>query len=198
MAKSPTTGKGLKGVIRKRKLAKRNSNNSSVKTDAELEIEVARVRSACSHKIEEALRTRITDAQKRLILKKENEGSLGGVSYDITGIATAYERELYSKHNRDLKNYRTTFRKNLIAIKNQDIAFILDLLNGRICIKSFVNYSVEDLLSVKQKSIHKKLNQENLKHAISKRILPETINEIKSSFVVEKWGVSKSASAIED
>lgn len=162
------TGKILREVIRKRKLAKRKAKDSSVKTDAELEIEVARVRSACSYKIEEALRARITDAQKMLMLLEENEGSVDGVSYDITGIAKAYERELFSKHRRNLTKYRATFRKDLIAIKNQDINFILDLLSGRICIESFVNFSVEDLLSVEQRSIHKKLNQENLKHAISK------------------------------
>ncbi|CDK28397.1 unnamed protein product [Kuraishia capsulata CBS 1993] len=115
-------------------------------------------------------------------------------------LAKSYEGALYQKNHNSLEQYRTSFRKDVIALRNSKTGFREAIKNKEITPEQFALLKPEELFSKEQKLENEKLKDQELQAAISTetKALPKNINALKDSVVSEKWGISTSAAAIDD
>lgn len=131
-------------------------------------------------------------------LRQALSGSKEDEPEEAHKVAEEIEQVLFEANNGIDNEYRATFRRLLISLKNKNTHFSEKLLNGDISAREFATKKVEQLKSPEQKVKDQQLRSEALEQAISHEILPENIKQVHDGRDREKWGVSRSAAAIDD
>lgn len=168
-----------RAALRKRKQQLKNSAVSPVPE------QVDEVRSATRDKLQEL----ITVSAKPLA--KLNEL--------VPPIALEIEEQLFedSEEKVDAK-YRSGFRRLFTCLRDSRAGFADMLVAKEISGREFAKKPVDELKRRDQQDKESQIKKENIDKAIGQTMLPETIQQIKDGRDREKWGVSRSAAAIDD
>jgi hypothetical protein len=113
-------------------------------------------------------------------------------------IASEIEGAMYLNHPNIDNNYKSDFRRLLTSLKDPNTHFIQLLLDGRIDGTKFANLSVQELMPVDRRQSIESIKQENIRLSTLHEPLPEDISAMKDGRDREKWGVEKSAAAIDE
>lgn len=132
--------------------------------------------------------------QKALAEAAEDDESDSEIS---TQVAKDVEQCLFDAHGLSTE-YKSAVRTRLVSLKNKNSTVALELLCGAIEPKDFAEYTVEQLKSDQRKKEEQLLKEENLRQATMEKPTFEDINMYKDGRDREKWGVSRSAAALDD
>ncbi|KAG5361279.1 Transcription elongation factor A protein 2 [Yarrowia sp. C11] len=114
-----------------------------------------------------------------------------------TQVANDVEQRLFDLYGIS-QEYKSAVRTRLVSLKSKNSTIAVELLCGAIEPKAFAEYTVEQLKSDQRKKEEQALKEENLRQATMEKPTKEDINMYKDGRDREKWGVSRSAAAIDD
>lgn len=170
-----------RAALRKRKQQLRSA--VVVHTD-----EIEEVRSATRQKLQELL------AEPAGPPDQQRDSGLSAES-----IAREIEAQLFENNNDSVNaNYRSGFRRLFTCLKDPRADFAARLRSGDLAGREFATKPVEELKSKDQKDTESRIKKENIEKAVSQTMLPETIQQVMDGRDREKWGVSRSAAALDD
>jgi len=113
-------------------------------------------------------------------------------------LATAIESTLQKDHKAPSGAYKSAFRRLYTCLKNEKAPLRDQLRLGELSPDTFARMSTEELKSEEQRHTDKDLIEKSMKNSVGQQLLPENVNQIKDGRDREKWGVSRSAAAIDD
>ncbi|AOW03926.1 transcription factor S-II, central domain-domain-containing protein [Yarrowia lipolytica] len=114
-----------------------------------------------------------------------------------TQVANEVEQRLFDLYGIS-PEYKSAVRTRLVSLKSKNSTIAVELLCGAIEPQAFAEYTVEQLKSDQRKKEEQALKDENLRQATMEKPTKEDINMYKDGRDREKWGVSRSAAAIDD
>lgn len=150
--------------------------------------------------IENELSNKVRNATKTKFEELLSEPHLESVKSPIKSpneVATEIECAIYLKHLNIDRNYKSDFRRLVISLKDRKTQFIELLLDGKIEGTKFANLSSQELMSVDLRQNIETIKQENIRLSTLQESLPEDISAFKDGRDREKWGVEKSAAALD-
>lgn len=165
-------------------IEKRKKQLAAARVGNVTNIDVMETREATKQKIIELLEKPVDDSNEKLIKPMK--------------LAAAIESALNKNHHAPSQAYKASFRRIYMALKGEESHFRDQLRRGELAPETFANLSSEELKSKKQQEIDRELRDKEMKNAVGKQLLPENVNYIKDGRDREKWGVSRSAAAIDD
>lgn len=117
----------------------------------------------------------------------------------VPSIASEIEEQLFedSEEKVDAK-YRAGFRRLFTCLRDSRAGFANMLIAKDISGREFAKKPADELKRRDQLEKESQIKKENIDRAIGQTMLPETIQQIKDGRDREKWGVSRSAAAIDD
>lgn len=132
------------------------------------------------------------------VLKADLEVKLQSPNEHVDRIARDIESSLNSQHAAPSASYKAGFRRLYSNLKNKTNQSKKALLEGNLNAVDFATLSPEELKTQQQKARDEEMKKEGLRQSVGIQLLPENVNYIKDGRDREKWGVSRSAAAIDD
>ncbi|GMM50765.1 hypothetical protein DASB73_017230 [Starmerella bacillaris] len=108
------------------------------------------------------------------------------------------ENALNEKYQAPTPIYKSNFRRLHFTLKNAEENFRDKLLKGEMKVEEFVSKPSKDLKSERQLAADEIMKKYERDQRVTEQLLPENVNQVKDGRDREKWGVSKSAAAIDD
>lgn len=134
-------------------------------------------------------------------LRESTSNTLGKIFDDGArgeSMGQQIEEALHEKYNASTPLYKINSRRIYFTLKNAEENFRQKLLDGEMKAEEFVARPSVDLKSERQQEADKIMKEYEMKQRITEQLLPENVNQVKDGRDREKWGVSKSAAAVDD
>lgn len=150
-------------------------------------IDELEIREATKERFRELLSN---DASKDQIKKPSNNQPLQ--------LAKSIEETLHNTYKAHTSEYKASFRRLYVSLKSTSLPFKTQLLSGDLDPVSFALKSADELKGKDRLSKDETMKKEEMRMSVGVQLLPETVNQVKDGRDREKWGVSRSAAAIDD
>lgn len=108
------------------------------------------------------------------------------------------EEALHKKYDAVTPVYKSNFRRLYFTLKTAEENFRQKLLDGEMKAEEFVSKPIADLKSERQHQADEVMKKYERDQRVTEQLLPENVNQVKDGRDREKWGVSRSAAAVDD
>ena len=115
-----------------------------------------------------------------------------------SAVAQEIEEQLFDSNKGINANYRSGFRRLFTCLRDPKTGFIERLNSGELSGREFASKPIDELKSQSQRDQEDEIKRENIQKSVGHTMLPETISQMKDGRDREKWGVSRSAAALDD
>lgn len=168
-------------MLQKRKQMMHGSRNVPVNIDE------AEIREATRERLRELLSSDTPKDDNRKLSKTQP-----------LKLAKTIEETLHNTYKRHTSEYKASFRRLYVSLKSSSLPFKVQLLSGDLDPADFALKSADELKGKERQSKDESMKKEEMRLSVGQQLLPETVNQIKDGRDREKWGVSRSAAAIDD